>query len=134
MVRLSRSVAWWPRWKLPFKQERRRLLFRRRTGRTFLRLGGLRVIPVDTVDEVFCEVFAWVPESSRWIKRSLQRMTVAPAPEIFHRHPLLFACGRASIQDRLTIGELLSASLDWCFHVTFDKIMNDYNHESHWRC
>ncbi|KAA8757022.1 MULTISPECIES: ATP-dependent protease LonB [unclassified Paenibacillus] len=49
----------------------------------FENLDGLRVIPVDTVQDVFREVFDWVPELQQMEQTKLAEETVAPAPEIF---------------------------------------------------
>ncbi|WP_458460158.1 ATP-dependent protease LonB [Paenibacillus sp.] len=49
----------------------------------FENLEGLRVIPVDTVQDVFREVFAWVPESNQMEQTKLAEEPIAPAPEIF---------------------------------------------------
>ncbi|PWW35460.1 MULTISPECIES: ATP-dependent protease LonB [Paenibacillus] len=49
----------------------------------FENLDGLRVIPVDTVEDVFREVFDWVPNEEQAKPINLAEETGTPAPEIF---------------------------------------------------
>ncbi|MEC0109371.1 ATP-dependent protease LonB [Paenibacillus taichungensis] len=49
----------------------------------FENLDGLRVIPVDTVEDVFREVFDWVPNEEQVKQINLAEETATPAPEIF---------------------------------------------------
>ncbi|SDL97069.1 Lon-like ATP-dependent protease [Paenibacillus sp. OK060] len=49
----------------------------------FENLDGLRVIPVDTVEDVFREVFDWVPNEEQAKQINLAEETATPAPEIF---------------------------------------------------
>lgn len=49
----------------------------------FENLDGLRVIPVDTVEDVFREVFDWVPNEEQAKQINLAEETAKPAPEIF---------------------------------------------------
>ncbi|CAM3142764.1 ATP-dependent protease LonB [Paenibacillus taichungensis] len=49
----------------------------------FENLDGLRVIPVDTVEDVFREVFDWVPNEEQAKQINLAEETSTPAPEIF---------------------------------------------------
>ncbi|WP_440112074.1 ATP-dependent protease LonB [Paenibacillus sp. QZ-Y1] len=49
----------------------------------FENLDGLRVIPVDTVQDVFREVFGWVPDAEQTKQAELVEETAIPAPEIF---------------------------------------------------
>ncbi|MFE6077716.1 ATP-dependent protease LonB [Paenibacillus sp. NPDC057886] len=49
----------------------------------FENLDGLRVIPVDTVEDVFREVFDWVPNEEQANQINLAEDTATPAPEIF---------------------------------------------------
>lgn len=49
----------------------------------FENLDGLRVIPVDTVQDVFREVFAWVPDSQQAEQLKHADEPAAPAAEIF---------------------------------------------------
>ncbi|SEM01597.1 ATP-dependent protease LonB [Paenibacillus sp. OK003] len=49
----------------------------------FENLDGLRVIPVDTVEDVFREVFDWVPNEEQAKPINLAEDTATPAPEIF---------------------------------------------------
>ncbi|RAW10341.1 MULTISPECIES: ATP-dependent protease LonB [Paenibacillus] len=49
----------------------------------FENLDGLRVIPVDTVEDVFREVFDWVPNEEQAKQINLAEDTATPAPEIF---------------------------------------------------
>ncbi|MEO2206373.1 ATP-dependent protease LonB [Paenibacillus pabuli] len=49
----------------------------------FENLDGLRVIPVDTVQDVFREVFAWVPDSGQAEQLKHADEPAAPAAEIF---------------------------------------------------
>ncbi|QLG38765.1 ATP-dependent protease LonB [Paenibacillus sp. E222] len=49
----------------------------------FENLDGLRVIPVDTVEDVFREVFDWVPNEEQAKQINLAEEAGTPAPEIF---------------------------------------------------
>ncbi|WP_413373183.1 ATP-dependent protease LonB [Paenibacillus taichungensis] len=49
----------------------------------FENLDGLRVVPVDTVEDVFREVFDWVPNEEQAKQINLAEETATPAPEIF---------------------------------------------------
>jgi len=49
----------------------------------FENLDGLRVIPVDTVEDVFREVFDWVPNEEQAKQINLAEEAATPAPEIF---------------------------------------------------
>ncbi|KOY13881.1 ATP-dependent protease LonB [Paenibacillus xylanivorans] len=49
----------------------------------FENLDGLRVIPVDTVEDVFREVFDWVPNEEQTKQVNLAEESATPAPEIF---------------------------------------------------
>jgi Lon-like ATP-dependent protease len=49
----------------------------------FENLDGLRVIPVDTVEDVFREVFDWVPNEEQTKQLNLAEESATPAPEIF---------------------------------------------------
>ncbi|MDN4605717.1 ATP-dependent protease LonB [Paenibacillus sp. F6_3S_P_1C] len=49
----------------------------------FENLDGVRVIPVDTVEDVFREVFDWVPNQEQTKQLNLAEESATPAPEIF---------------------------------------------------
>ncbi|WP_405153759.1 ATP-dependent protease LonB [Paenibacillus sp. FSL K6-0108] len=49
----------------------------------FENLDGLRVVPVDTVEDVFREVFDWVPNEEQAKQINLAEETAIPGPEVF---------------------------------------------------
>jgi Lon-like ATP-dependent protease len=68
----------------------------------FDNLDGLRVIPVDTVQDVFREVFGWEPGAQQVERQLAAEETVTPKPEIFPPASASFFRAESSRQERVT--------------------------------
>ncbi|MGO4532933.1 ATP-dependent protease LonB [Paenibacillus sp. 2TAF8] len=68
----------------------------------FDNLDGLRVIPVETVQDVFREVFGWEPGAQQVERQLAAEETVTPKPEIFPPASASFFRAESSRQERVT--------------------------------